>query len=147
MIAAAAWLLLLASAAQPAAPQPTTGAAMSCEQLRAEADRLQAQMDGMIGSSVDAELASMRARREGQAAGRAASAITAIVPIVGGYIADGITMAREAREAALERRSDALMEEVVETGPQLGRRLGDLEMAYEMQCRRPAAAQARGAQP
>lgn len=141
MIAAAASALLLLAAAQPA-----SGERMGCEQLRVEANRLQAQIDGMIGGTVDASLASMRARREGQAAERATGAIASLVPIVGGYIADGLTMAREAREAELERRSDALNERMLEAGPQLGRRLGEIEMAYEMQCRRPAAAQAREAQ-
>jgi hypothetical protein len=119
---------------------------MTCEQLRAEADRLQARIDGMIGGAVDAELASMRGRREARAAERASGAIASTVPIVGGYIADAMTMAREARQGRLERRSDELMEEMADSSPELGRRLGDLETAYEMQCRRPAAAQAREAQ-
>jgi outer membrane murein-binding lipoprotein Lpp len=139
MSAGTAALLLLAFSGQ-------AGGGATCEQLRAEADRLQAQIDGLINESQDARLASMRARREARAQERA-TGLASMVPIIGGYIADALNMATEARQQRLDERSDQLGDQLASDAPQLGRSLADLELAYEMRCRRPAAAQAQEARP
>jgi hypothetical protein len=139
MSAGTAALLLLAFASQPSDRA-------TCEQLRADADRVQGEMDAMITDTVGAELASMRGRRDLRAQQRAAE-LASNVPVVGGYIADAVTIAGEARQAQLEARSDETGERMAEAAPDLGRRAADLELAYEMRCRRPAAAQAQEARP
>ena len=137
---AAAALAAAPASAQETAPQSSIRPGddqLSCEQLTAESEALQMELEGMSREINSAAAEQMRAAQAAQA-GQMASSMASMIPVIGPLISRGAGMAAQAQMSGQVERMMAMSERMMTRGGDISRRLNRVEILRNARCRNAA---------
>lgn len=110
---------------------------LSCEQLTAEAESLQMELETMSAEINSAASEQMRSAQAAQA-GMMASSMASMIPIIGPLIGRGAGMAAQAQIGRQTQQMMAMSERMMTRGGEISRRINRVEILRNARCRNAA---------